>query len=262
MQHNTAVVREAIFRFGQISTTPMLRNQLVLRRLVETAAEILEAEVVGAAVYENGIEHAARAACVIGPWTRDESQRFLKQSQWSIEDRVLAVELAARPRGVMYRRSDLIEEEAFTRSRLYQDFQKPMGLGDQALGLFQRADGAELLVGVNAVGPQAELGEQTVERCCAIAPFMAQAWAWAWIREPDWMQNLKPQARRVLDHVLEGFDDDQIAELTGLTYHSVRAHLKRLFREANVRSRLHLMQACRTLQDARMTDAAEIVAAG
>ncbi len=255
-------LRDAIFRFGQISTVPMLRNQFILRRLVETAAETMNADVIGAAVYEAGIEHPARAACVIGPWTHDESQRFLQQSQWAVEERVLALELAARPRGVMYQRHDLIDDDAFTSSRLYQDFQKPMGLGDQALGLYRRADGAELLIGINTVGSEAPLAPELMARCSAIAPFMAQAWAQAWVREPDWMQNLKPHARRVLDHVLEGYDDDQIAEQTGLTYHSVRAHLKRLFREAGVRSRLHLMQACRTIKDARLgCESAEVIAA-
>ena len=240
-------LHDAVYRFGQISAAMTTRSDLLLRHVVEVAADVIDVDVVGAAVYETGIEGAASSACVIGPWTRDESQRFIEQSRWSLEDRILASKLAGRPRGTMYQRNELIEDEDFTTSRLYNDFQKPMGLGDQALGLYRRSDGCELLIGVNLLGGK-RITKRIMEQCHAVAPYMAQAWARGWRREPTWMSELKPQARRVLDHVLEGYDDDQIAERTGLTYHSVRAHLKRLFREAGVRSRLHLMQACRSME--------------
>ena len=79
----------------------------------------------------------------------------------------------------------------------------------------------------------------------AVAPFLADCFAQGWQVEPDWALGLNDAARTVLGLVLTGLDDEQIAGETGLTYHSVRAHLKRLFKQAGVRSRLHLMQAYR-----------------
>lgn len=72
------------------------------------------------------------------------------------------------------------------------------------------------------------------------------------------MRGLKPLSRGILEQLLEGLDDDQIADRMRLSYHSVRAHLKRLFRDAGVRSRLHLMQACRPTDGATANLVVEI----
>ena len=82
-----------------------------------------------------------------------------------------------------------------------------------------------------------------LDRTRTVLPYVFRAYDAAWKPVPEWARDLRPQASRILQHIIDGLDDEHIAAHTGLTYHSVRAHLKRLFRLAAVRSRLHLTQA-------------------
>ncbi|MEM8835464.1 MAG: helix-turn-helix transcriptional regulator [Planctomycetota bacterium] len=116
----------------------------------------------------------------------------------------------------------------------------------RALAVFRRPDGIALAIAIASDGTSSLTREQ-LAKASALAPLVASCWARAWVREPEWLRELTMPSRRVLRLVLEGLDDEQIADQTEMTYHAVRAHLKRIFRNADVRSRLHLMQACRRL---------------
>lgn len=238
-------VREAIYELGRISTDRSLTNTTLLRRLADLLAETLGVDIAGLAVFEDGVGSGSTACYVRGPWKMDESARFTEESFWSVQDRNLAERLEGLRRGRVHHRPDLI---ASSRGRLGSgraSVSTPAPLEDQALALFQRTDGAELLIGINSLDGSGQLSHTVLARAGALVPFVARCWASTWRREPAWMRDLKPVGRRVLECLLEGMDDAQIAERTGLSYHSVRAHLKRLFRDAGVRSRLHLMQHCR-----------------
>jgi DNA-binding CsgD family transcriptional regulator len=245
----TRTLSEAIYRLGRISTVKSLTNVTLMRTLADLTGETLQADVVAVAVFDRGIEQAAASCCVRGPWSEDLRDRFLEQSTWTFDERATAQRLAGLRRGRLYHRPDLMAEPADARARGYSDPTRALPLGDQASGLYRRSDGLEFLLSIHKVGTQGgNAGPFTraqLARAGALAPFVAQCWATSWRLEPAWMGTLKPQSRVILEQLLEGFDDDQIASRTGLSYHSVRAHLKRLFREAGVRSRLHLMQACR-----------------
>jgi len=243
MQRRT--VPEAIFRLGQLSYKKNITNIELIRRITHVAADTIGTDVTGLAVYEHGIENAANACCIVGPWTKDESAKFLDMTRWAMEDRVLAARLVHLERNRMYKRSEIVSEEEFRTSRMYNEFHKPLGLGDQAVGVYRRVDGAELVFCINSMAAHGPIPREAFKRAAELGIFLGHCWAMGWRREPAWMANLKPQTRQVLEGVLAGCDDEQIAERTGLTYHSVRAHLKRLFRESHVRSRLHLMQVCR-----------------
>lgn len=240
-------IGQAIFNLGQLCGNPPACNTALLQRLVDIAASALGAEFVVAAVFEQGIERHASHVAVAGPWPIEAAQRVAEVTRWEMADRPLAQRLASLDRNTLHRRSEMIDERTFKSSRLFTEVLTPMRLtGDQAVGVFRRTDGVELMISVQSGDERAMMSEEGVRRAQAIAAFVAQCWAGTWRVEPAWMRGLKPQSRRVLDDVLEGYDDDQIAIRTGLTYHSVRAHLKRLFRDADVRSRLHLMQSMRT----------------
>ncbi|MFM9957423.1 MAG: hypothetical protein ACKVZJ_05075 [Phycisphaerales bacterium] len=242
-----AKVVQAIYRLGQVSSNPPACGGNLLRSLIDIAAEALGMDYVSAAVFERGVEGPATAVQVSGAWPAEACQRINDVTRWDIKERPLALKLAALDRNMVFRRSDLIEERAFKSSRLFIEVLTPMRLtGDCLVALFHRADGTELMLTFQRLDEKAAVPEDVVRKAQAVAAFIAQCWASSWRAEPGWMKALKPQSRRVLDDVLAGFDDDQIAERTGLTYHSVRAHLKRLFRDADVRSRLHLMQQFRS----------------
>lgn len=241
-------VREAVFELGRISTDRAMTNATLLRRLADLLAETLGVEIAGLAVFENGVSAGSTACYVRGPWKMDESARFSEESFWAVQDRNLAERLEGLRRGRVHHRPDLIGPPARGRvgnGTARNSVATAAPLEDQALALFQRTDGSELLIGINSLDGSGQLSHTVLARAGALVPFVARCWAACWRREPAWMRDLKPVGRRVLECLLEGMDDAQIAERTGLSYHSVRAHLKRLFRDASVRSRLHLMQHCR-----------------
>jgi len=237
---------QAVYKLGQVSSNPPACNAALLQKLIDIAAAALGVDFATIAVFEHGVERVACSVQVSGPWPVEACQRISEVSRWDLKDRPLVGRLTGLDRNQMYRRTEIIDEKAFKASRLYDEVLVPMRLtGDSVVGVFHRADGVELMLTFQAMDDKAAVPEDMFRRAQAVASFVAQGWASAWRAEPGWMKALKPQSRRVLDDVLEGYDDDQISDRTGLTYHSVRAHLKRLFRDADVRSRLHLMQTFR-----------------
>lgn len=236
----TSSLNEAIFRLGQVSADKAITNASLLRQLSDIAVETLGVEVLVLGVFEKGVECPSTDCCIRGPWTREQGDAYLEQTNWHIDERALAKRLAGLRRGRLYHRPELNgERDALPAS----PFDRPMNQGDQAMALYRRSDGVELLLCLHKTEGSGPFPRTTLARAGALAPYIAQCWAQCWRREPAWMASLKPQGRAILEALLAGFDDDQIAQRTGLSYHSVRAHLKRLFREAGVRSRLHLMQA-------------------
>lgn len=251
---------QAVYRLGQIAGNPPACNAALMQKVADAAVAALGVDFVSLAVFEKGLDRPASGVQVSGPWPVEAGHRLAEVTRWDMKDRLIALRLADLERNRMYRRSDLLDEKQFRTSRLYAEVMAPMRLcGEQVVGVFRRADGCDLMISFQQMSESKPLPADFMIRAQAIAQFVAQCWAAAWRPEPIWMRTLKPQSRRVLDDVLGGYDDDQIAERTGLTYHSVRAHLKRLFRDANVRSRLHLMQS---LRGERSMDATETFVPG
>ena len=239
---------DGIFRLGRLSASTEIANHDLLRAMAEIAAEVIGIEVTGLGVFEQGLMRPATACHVVGPWSAETAETLVNPSRWSENERVLAMRLTSIEANRVYRRQELLPDSV-PASGAAVEFPTPMLVADEALGLFRRTDGAELLLALASLDSGAALPELALEKARAIAPFLASCWATAWKVEPNWARQLRPSSRNVLELVLTGLDDDQIAERTGLTYHSVRAHLKRLFKDAGVRSRLHLMQEYRSCTD-------------
>lgn len=236
---------EAVFRLGRASSDASLCNQSLLREIADVAAAFIGCETVCVVVHEGGLTQPAAACYARGPWSVAEMDRFLERFRWSARDRVLARKLSDRAPNRMYRRAELVDDAEYHESRVYAEFERPMSLGDAAVGVFEGGEGDALVLSIGRLEGHGPLSDEHLRRAHALAPFISDCWTHGWKREPRWVTDLKSNSREVLQLVLEGLDDDQIADETGLTYHSVRAHLKRLFKEAGVRSRLHLMQAYR-----------------
>lgn len=236
---------DGIFRLGRLSASTSTSNHELLRTMAEIAAEVVGIEVTGLGVFEQGLLRPATACHVVGPWSAETAETLVNPSRWSENERILAMRLTSIEPNRVYLRRELMPESAPPHTAAVE-FPTPMLVADEALGLFRRTDGAELLLALASLDSGAPLPERAIEKARAIAPYLASCWAAGWKVEPAWARQLRPSSRSVLDLVLAGLDDDQIAEKTGLTYHSVRAHLKRLFKDAGVRSRLHLMQEYRS----------------
>ncbi len=236
---------DAVFRLGQLGGDKTLTNHKLLRRVSRILIRYTGADVAGVAVHELGMSKPASATYVAGPWSDEQASQFLDWSTWCDPGNETAARLTGVQRNRIYTLDELLGRDGYHRTRLYTEFHRPLKIVAQAFGVYRRPDGCELFVAINALEASGELTETELTRFTRIAPYIAKAWAGGWHREPNWARELKSPCRKVLELVLQGFDDDQIAERTGLTYHAVRAHLKRLFRAAGVRSRLHLMQQYR-----------------
>lgn len=244
-----AAMHQAFFELGRLSARPFVVNQDLLREIARLMGGVIGVDIVGVGVWDNGVADRLTQCHLIGPGATPDT--ISEASSWEFADAGLIRALSARDRGQVVRRSELIDDETFHGSSLYRQFHKPRGLGDQALCMFTRSDGVELLLSVYNLKASGPVDEGALRAMREIVPIIAETWAAKWRAEPAWLTNLNAHGRSVLELVLLGLDDDQIAQRTGLTYHSVRAHLKRLFRDAGVRSRLHLMQSCRRTPPAR-----------
>lgn len=238
----------AIFKLGRISAARSGTNCGLLADLSDAIVGTLPVDVVTLAIFEPGIGESPIATHVRGPWTEFDRDRFLEQTRWTFNETALARRLSNLRRGKVYLRSEFVSEPDTISMKGFSEMASsaPVGVGDQAAALYRRGDGVELLIAVFRAPGSTVFTRPQLARVESLLPFVAQCWASRWRQEPAWMAALRPQSRLILDNLLQGCDDDQISQKTGLSYHSVRAHLKRLFREAGVRSRLHLMQACNT----------------
>lgn len=239
---NEAVIRDGVFKLGQLAYHPGMTNKRLLRRVSRTIARYAQIEVMGVASHERGTSEPATMTHIVGPWSDEQSGLFGDWSRWLAEDAAVSDGLCAAERNRVHRLSDVVGEDAYKSSKLYSEFMEPLRVIDQAFGIYRRADGSELLIAAMALENTGPLTNGKLRLFTGLAPYAAKSWAAAWRYEPSWVLTLKPTSLRVLECVMDGLDDEQIGDRLGITYHAVRAHMKRLFREAGVRSRLHLMQ--------------------
>lgn len=237
------VIVEAAYELGALAMMGGVRRQLYLSGMAQTLAKATGAEGVGVFVHLDGVLKPALATGIVGPWTNGEQSVFLDQTSWESKDRVIAQQIEKTPGPVFRRTAELMPMDEFRNTRLYLEFQKPRGIGDQITMCLQASDGASLLVAIARVGVNEMLSSQSVEIAQRLAPVIEQCWKTAHRQMPQWVRSLSPRRRLVLEFVSQGLDDHQIAREMGVRYHTVRAHLKDLFRMAGVRSRLHLMQS-------------------
>jgi len=239
---------DAIYDLGAVAGDVRSSSHQSLDTIARLTAEAVGADACAVTVCETDLLKEASAVGLHGPWSEAERQRFVHQTRWQPGDRVLLSRLArSRDLGVRPRQ-DLIDDAEFRRTRLHNEFQRPLGIGNQAVGAY-RADGVYVVLGVGRVESEEPMDRRTVEAANWLASHVARATAAVWRAEPAWAVSLSPRCRRVLQLADQGLDDHQIAERLGVTYHTARAHLKRVFRAAGVRSRLHLMQQYRASAD-------------
>lgn len=240
-----SIVAEAAYRLGALSATGGVRRKSFFPCIAETLAEATGVEAAGVTAFPRSIMAPATAVGVHGPWSEHEHKAFLEQSKWSPEDRTIHSRIVQTPGPLFRHTSELMDADEFFGSRLFNEFQKPRGIGDQAQMCLEARDGAHLYVAIARVGSDEPISSRSMEIAQRIAVLIQRCWNTAHQDMPRWVRELSPRRRRVLELVADGLDDHQIAAELGVKYHTVRAHLKDLFREANVRSRLHLIQAIR-----------------
>ena len=230
-------LRYPIFRLGALSEVRDLCNRSRLSRACRIAVHATGAGAVAAAVADapEGGRFNVLASCfaVVDMGDVSGSTITMGSAEWKVEAADFEKAFAEAPRDdvVVGNRRDIGGPS----------LPAPMGAGRRLIGCFTDAANGRLIY-VMFDGLDDDRSERLAR---ALVPAFVDCVQHSWKPEPDWVRELKPPARRVLELVLLGYDDRQVAEQSGMTYHAVRAHLKRLFKTANVRSRLHLMQVCR-----------------
>jgi len=233
-------LHDAIYRIGRLSADPLVSSDALLTQLAQLIAQATDAHGVGIVVYEQGIDRPATICRTAGTWPEAQGSA----SPDAARSAAIAM-VTDLPRERLSAMPDPVCDGEVVCERLYSDFHRPMRLADRAVAIFRRDDGSEMAITMSAATPGQPISRETLTKAAQLSAAIGSCWATVYRHEPAWMASLSPSSRRVLQNLLEGCDDDQIAERTGLTYHSVRAHLKRIFRDAGVRSRLHLIQTCR-----------------
>jgi DNA-binding CsgD family transcriptional regulator len=240
-----AVVAEAAYQLGALSTAGGLRRKQFFGGIATILKDATSVEAAGVMAFPDSVLRPASAVGVAGPWTEHEHAAFLEQTRWAPDDRLLSTTLARSPGPLFRSTNEIVEESVFRQSRIYNEFQRPRGIGEQAQMCLESSDGAHLYVAFARVGSNEPISRRSMEIAQRVAVLIQRCWHVAHAHTPKWARELSPRRRRVLELVSDGLDDHQIAEALDVKYHTVRAHLKDLFREAGVRSRLHLIQAIR-----------------
>lgn len=236
-------VLDAAYELGAVERIGGVRRGAVFQGIAEAVARATGAEGVGVTGFLKSTLGPASAVGLVGPWTDCENAAFEAQTRWAPRDRPIASRLDTRPAPKFWRTYEILPPEEFHRTKLYNEFQRPRGIGDQISMCLRAPDGGRLFVAVARVGTTAPLSGDTVEIAQRLAPIIERCWLGAHRQLPTWVRELTPRRRRVLELVAEGMDDHQIARIMGVRYNTVRAHLKDLFQAAGVRSRLHLIQS-------------------
>lgn len=242
-QKEDHAVADAHYELGEIMNRARYRRKELLTGMAMVLCRATGVEAAGVMTFDGSPTKAASNIAIHGPWTEHEQEAFLEQSRWRLDDRVLISRLRHSPAPVFCRTGEIMPIAEFHLSRLYNEFQRPRGLGDQATMLIDGPNGSHLLAAISRVDSDEPLSESSVKIAQRLAPYIQRCWTSASLAGPDWIRCLSPRRHRVFELVSQGLDDHQIADAMGVRYHTVRAHLKDLFRVAGVRSRLHLIQA-------------------
>ena len=237
------VVIDAAYDLGALERLGGVQRGAMFQGIAEVVARATGVEGVGVAAHTGSLLEPAVSVGLVGPWTAAERDSFQAQTQWKPKDRIIARRLEHQPGPVFRRTEEVVPRNEFLRSRLYTEFQRPRGIGEQASMCLRAPDCSRLFIGIARVGSEFPLSDESIEIAQCLAPFIERCWVSAHRRLPEWVRSLSPRRRRVLELVAEGLDDYQIAREIAVQYHTVRAHLKDLFRAADVRSRLHLIQS-------------------
>ncbi|RMH24554.1 MAG: LuxR family transcriptional regulator [Planctomycetota bacterium] len=236
------VVVDAAYDLGALERIGGVQRGVIFQGIAEVLARATGVEAAGVAAHLGTLLEPAVAMGIAGPWSETEREPFLAQTRWRPSERPIAAALDRRPTPVFRRTTEVVPRERYLSSRLYNEFQRPRGIGDQASMCLRAPDGGRLFVSIARVGSEAPISAESLEIAQRLAPLIERCWLSAHRRLPEWVRALSARRRVVLELVAEGLDDHQIAREIGVQYHTVRAHLKDLFRVAGVRSRLHLMQ--------------------
>lgn len=141
---------------------------------------------------------------------------------------------------VVARRSELVSDKLWYDSPHYELLRKPLGLDDTLYARVSVPGRVIALVLLRAEGdePFTERQSQLVDLCLS---------QMSWPFQPDDKQTdprlaaLQPRLRRVMQHLLDGDGEKQVAAKLGLSKNTVHEYVKMLYQHLGVSSRSELL---------------------
>jgi DNA-binding CsgD family transcriptional regulator len=141
---------------------------------------------------------------------------------------------------VVARRVELVNDKIWFSSPYYTELREPLGLDDTLYAKITVPDKVISLALLRAKGdePFTERQSQLVDLCLS---------QMAWPFQPDDKQTdprlaaLQPRLRKVMQHLLDGDGEKQVAAKLGLSRHTVHEYVKMIYQQLGVSSRSELL---------------------
>jgi DNA-binding CsgD family transcriptional regulator len=141
---------------------------------------------------------------------------------------------------VVARRSELLDDAAWYSSEHYKSVRKPLGLDDTIYARISVPGKVIALSVFRAEGdvPFTERQSQLIDLCLS---------QMSWPFQPDDKQTdprlaaLQPRLRKVMQHLLDGDGEKQVAAKLNLSKHTVHEYVKMLYQQLGVSSRSELL---------------------
>ena len=141
-------------------------------------------------------------------------------------------------RVVVRRRSQLVKDKEWRASEHYKKLREPLGLDDTLYARIAVPGKVIVLCLLRGADqkPFTEREEQLVDLCLS---------QMAWPYQPDDASDprvaaLQPRLRKVMQHLLEGDAEKQVAAKLGLSKHTVHEYVKMIYQQLGVSSRSEL----------------------
>ncbi len=141
---------------------------------------------------------------------------------------------------VVARRSELVDDKIWYSSPYYLDLREPLGLDDTLYAKITVPNKVIALSLLRSAGDEAftERQSQLVDLCLS---------QMTWPFQPDDKQidprlaSLQPRLRKVMQHLLDGDGEKQVAAKLGLSRHTVHEYVKMIYQQLGVSSRSELL---------------------
>jgi DNA-binding CsgD family transcriptional regulator len=141
---------------------------------------------------------------------------------------------------VVARRSELVPDKIWYASPYYTDLRDPLGLDDT---LYAKITVPGKVIGLSLL--RAKGDEPFTERQSQLVDLCLSQMAWPF--QPDdkltdpRLASLQPRLRKVMQHLLDGDGEKQVAAKLGLSRHTVHEYVKMIYQQLGVSSRSELL---------------------
>jgi len=145
-----------------------------------------------------------------------------------------------------HERRMLLPDRGWYRHRHVMEYRRQAGVDSCIYASARIAPGRSLAPGLHRAWGDRRFSEGDVELAFLVQHVLRGWYRVLLDREAHWIpEGLAPRHRRILGHLLAGAAEKEIAQATGLRWHTVREYVKQIYRRLDVSSRAELITRCR-----------------